>query len=68
MRKSIKSKSSISDSSIYPPKEEVMIKLYGDRWKALGLSLEDILGVQMKKGKGSPSSEKKTEEFKGGAM
>ena len=66
MRKSIKSKSSISESNIYPPKEEVMIKLYGDRWKVLGLSLEDILGIQPKKGKGAPSSEIKSKDIGGG--
>ena len=66
MRKNIKSKSSISDTLIYPPKEEFMIKMYGDRWKVLGLSLEDILGIQSKKEKSAPGSDMKNIDIDGG--
>ncbi len=44
-----------------------MIRMYGDRWAALGLSLEDILGVQSKKkGKAAPGSDMKGKEIGGG--
>ncbi|MFW9938254.1 MAG: LamG-like jellyroll fold domain-containing protein, partial [Candidatus Thorarchaeota archaeon] len=52
--KSIKSRKSISDSLLYPSKQEYMVKKFGDKWNMLGLSLEDILGLETKKKKKLP--------------
>ena len=45
---------SISDSLLYPSKEQYIVKELGDKWEMLGLSLDDILGVERKKGKKMP--------------
>jgi hypothetical protein len=66
--KAIESKSKIGESLIYPPKNEFTVKLLGDHWEALGLSLGDILGVEGKKGKAVPKSDTKSDEFKGGGL
>ena len=67
--KTIDSKGKISESLIYPPKEEYIVKLLGERWASLDLSLEDILGVQgKKKGKTAPSSDVKSKDIGGGGM
>jgi hypothetical protein len=63
MSKNIKGRKSISDSLLYPSKEEYLVKILGDKWEMLGLSLEEILGVDAKKKKKLPE----TKEFKGGA-
>jgi hypothetical protein len=47
--KNIKGRKSISDSLLYPSKQEYMVKKFGDKWEMLGLSLEDILGLESKK-------------------
>ncbi len=49
----IKSRKDISDSDLYPPYEAALAKKLGDRWEMLGLSLEDILGIDNSKGKGT---------------
>jgi hypothetical protein len=54
MSKNIKGRKSISDSLLYPSKEEYIVKELGDKWDMLGLSLEDILGIERKKGKKMP--------------
>jgi hypothetical protein len=64
MRSNIKGKKSISDSLLYPSKEEYIIKRLGDKWEMLGLSLGDILGVKRKKGKQLPEPS----EFEGGGL
>jgi len=64
MSKDIKGKKSISDSLLYPSKEEFIIKRLGDKWEMLGLSLEEILGIDTKKKKKLPESI----EGKGGAF
>jgi hypothetical protein len=64
MSKNIKGKKSISDSLLYPSKEEYIIKKLGDKWEMLDLSLEEILGHSTKKKKNLP---KKT-EFEGGGL
>ncbi|MHA2391198.1 MAG: LamG-like jellyroll fold domain-containing protein [Promethearchaeota archaeon] len=51
MKKEIKGKKSISDSLLYPTKEEYMVKKLGDNWEKLGLSLKTLLGVEDKKKK-----------------
>ncbi|MFX1413702.1 MAG: LamG-like jellyroll fold domain-containing protein [Promethearchaeota archaeon] len=62
MKSIIKSKKSVSESLLYPSKEEYIVKRVGDKWETLGLSLADILGVERKKGKRIEPS-----EFEGGA-
>ena len=64
MSKNIKGRKTISDSLLYPSKEEYIIKKLGDKWESLGLSLEEILGHSTKKRKNIP---KKT-EFEGGGL
>jgi hypothetical protein len=54
MSKNIKGRKSISDSLLYPSKDEYIVKELGDKWEMLGLSLNDILGVERKKGKKIP--------------
>jgi len=63
MKKEIKGRKSISESLLYPSKEEYIVKKFGDKWDMLGLSLEDILGLSDKKRKKLPEST----ELKGGA-
>jgi len=63
MNKNIKGRKSISDSLLYPSKEEYIVKKLGDKWEMLGLSLEEILGIDAKKKKKLTE----TKEFKGGA-
>jgi hypothetical protein len=54
MSKTIKGRKTISDSLLYPSKEEYAIKKLGDKWESLDLSLEEILGYSTKKKKNSP--------------
>ncbi len=63
MKSIIKSKKTISDSLLYPSKEEYIIKNLRDKWDQLGLSLEDILGLEEKKKKSLPEF---TGEYKTG--
>ena len=63
MKKEIKGRKSISESLLYPSKEEYIVKKLGDKWDMLGLSLETILGLEDKKRKMLPEST----EPKGGA-
>ena len=58
MKSSIKSKKAISDSLLYPSKEELIIQKLGDKWDQLGLSLKDIYGIEGKKKKGLPEFKK----------
>ena len=62
MTKNIKGRKSISDSLLYPSKEEYIIKKLGDKWEMLDLSLEEILGYSTKKKKNLPN------EFEGGGV
>ncbi len=64
MSKNIKGKKSISDSLLYPSKEDYIVKRLGDKWEMLDLSLEEILGIDTKKKKKLPDST----ESKGGAF
>ncbi|MFX1493017.1 MAG: LamG domain-containing protein [Promethearchaeota archaeon] len=64
MRSDIKAKKTISESLLYPSKEEHIVKKVGDKWEVLGLSLGDILGVERKKGKKLPEPT----EFEGGGL
>lgn len=51
MKSLIKSKKTISESLLYPTKEEFIAKKLGNKWEQLGLSLDDILGLEEKKRK-----------------
>jgi len=64
MTKNIKGRKSISDSLLYPSKEEYIIKKLGDKWEMLDLSLEEILGYSTKKKKNLPNQP----EFEGGGV
>ncbi|MFX0180721.1 MAG: hypothetical protein ACFE78_11055, partial [Candidatus Hodarchaeota archaeon] len=64
MRSDIKSKKTISESLLYPSKEEYIVKKVGNKWEILGLSLGDVLGVERKKGKRLPEPS----EFEGGGL
>ncbi|MFX1574313.1 MAG: LamG-like jellyroll fold domain-containing protein [Promethearchaeota archaeon] len=54
MKKEIKGKKTISESLLYPSKEEYLVKKLGDKWDTLGLSLRDVLGVEVEKKKTIP--------------
>ncbi len=56
MKKEIKGKKTISESLLYPSKDEYIVKLLGDRWDVLGLSLQKILGIEDKKNIKLPES------------
>ncbi|MFX1384749.1 MAG: hypothetical protein ACFFBP_20170, partial [Promethearchaeota archaeon] len=68
MQKSISGKGKISDSLIYPSKEREMVKLLGDKWEAIGLSLADILGLPEKKRKIMPDMKVKDSDKDGGEI
>jgi len=59
---SIKSKKTISESLKTKTKDQMMVKLYGDDWKELELSLEDNLGIVDLKLKPIPLKEKKSKK------
>ncbi|MHA2287357.1 MAG: hypothetical protein ACXABG_01095, partial [Promethearchaeota archaeon] len=58
----IKSKKTITETKMTKTKEEMLVKLYGNDWRELDLSLEDILGITDSKLKPSPSKEIKKEK------
>ncbi|MBY8980454.1 MAG: hypothetical protein KGD72_08695, partial [Candidatus Lokiarchaeota archaeon] len=62
MSKNIKGRKSISESLLYPSKNEFIVKKLGDRWEVLGLSLNEILGLDAKRKKKLPE----TTDFEGG--
>jgi hypothetical protein len=47
----IKSKKKISDIGYIPTKAQMTAKLFGDDWKEIGFSLEEVLGIQDLKSK-----------------
>ncbi|MFX1454553.1 MAG: carboxypeptidase-like regulatory domain-containing protein [Promethearchaeota archaeon] len=61
----IKSKKKIADTISIPSKAEMFAKLFGDDWKALGLSINDALGIKDKPKK-VPNNDKISKE--GGAI
>ena len=46
VRSIIKSKKQFSETIQVPSKDEIMVKLFGEEWKELGISLDDVLGVK----------------------
>jgi len=59
LKKIIKSKKSISEITA-PSKHKMLVKLFGNEWKAIGLSMEDSLNLPVKKLKEEPK-QKSTE-------
>ena len=57
----IKSKKKIADTISIPSKAEMFAKLFGDDWKALGLSIDDALGIK-DKSKKLPTNDKISKE------
>ena len=55
VKKSIKSKKLITETRITRSKDQMMVKLFGDDWKELELSLEDTLGIVKMKSEITPS-------------
>ncbi len=51
MKKDIKGTKAISESLLYPTKEEYIVKKLGDKWDVIGLSLSDVMGIKAKKKK-----------------
>jgi hypothetical protein len=49
IKKAIKSSKEIDASILYPLKEAYIISAVGDKWNPIGLSLENILGLKIKK-------------------
>jgi hypothetical protein len=68
MKGDIKGRKTISDSLLYPSKEEYIVKNFGDKWEMLGLSLEDLLGIEAKKRKKISEIKEEFEEFEGGGI
>ncbi len=50
IKKAIKSNDQISESLLYPSKEEYMVKTLEDNYSTLGLSMTELMGVKAKKG------------------
>ncbi|MBD3196102.1 MAG: hypothetical protein GF317_13675 [Candidatus Lokiarchaeota archaeon] len=48
MKKEIQGRKSISDSNLYPPKEQFIVDALNDKWEILELDLSEILGVKEK--------------------
>ncbi|MFX0008605.1 MAG: carboxypeptidase-like regulatory domain-containing protein, partial [Candidatus Hermodarchaeota archaeon] len=63
MKKNIKGKKDISESLLYPTKDEYIVKKLGEKWEVIGLSLDEIMGLRGKKSKKLPGM---NQEFKGG--
>jgi len=51
IKKTIKSKDQISESLLYPSKEEFMVKELEEKYNNIGVSISELLGVKPKKGK-----------------
>ncbi|MHA2280914.1 MAG: carboxypeptidase-like regulatory domain-containing protein [Promethearchaeota archaeon] len=58
----IKSKKKIPAAITIPTKAEMMAKLFGDDWKELGLSINEVLGIKDLKSKKLPIDDKITKE------
>jgi hypothetical protein len=66
MKKEIKGRKSISESVLYPSKDEYMVNKLGDNWEMIGLSLKNTLGVEDKKKKQISESNLEYKGSKGG--
>ncbi|MFX1454242.1 MAG: DUF2341 domain-containing protein [Promethearchaeota archaeon] len=62
IQKEIKGGKEISDSLLYSPKEVFVGEIVRDKWSSIGLSLGEILGIEIKKSKKLPGTKRtKTE-------
>ena len=68
MKKEIKSKKNISESLLYPSKEEYLTKQLESKWEILGLSLEKILGTDRDKKKKLSETTGEFKNLKGGEI
>ena len=64
MKKVIKGKKTISESLLFPSKDDYIVKQLGDKWDMLGLSLQKILGIEKIKKKKLPETRVKLKEEK----
>jgi hypothetical protein len=62
MQKEIKSNKSISESLLYQTKEVFVGEIVRDKWGSIGLSLGDILGIEIRKSKKIPKLKQATSE------
>ena len=58
----IKSKKKVEESISVPTKEQMLAKLFRNDWKEIGLSLDEILGIQDLKAKKFPLKDKISKE------
>jgi hypothetical protein len=56
IKKEIKKGNEISESLLYSPKEVLVGEIVVDKWSNIGLSMEDILGIEIKKSKKLPKT------------
>ncbi len=63
MKKDIKGNKAISESLLYPTKEEYIVKMLGDKWENIGLSLRDSMGLKGKKKKLTEMKEEKPKKL-----
>ncbi|MFX0154616.1 MAG: hypothetical protein ACFE9Q_08835, partial [Candidatus Hodarchaeota archaeon] len=54
----IKSKKKITEIPSIPTKEQMIVKMFGNEWKEIGLSLDEVLGIQDLKSKKPPKKER----------
>jgi hypothetical protein len=54
LKKRIKDGKEVSESLLYSPKEVFVGEIVKDKWSNIGLSMEDILGLEIKKSKKIP--------------
>ncbi len=68
MKSNIQGRKGISESLMYPSKNEAIVKLLGDKWEELGIDLGDILGIDRTKGTKAPGSKGSIEKTDGGVI
>ena len=68
MKKEIKSKKNISESLLYPSKEDYLTKQLESKWEILGLSLKTILGTDRDKKKKLSETTGEFKNLKGGEI
>jgi len=68
VKSAVQGRKSISESDLYPIEKEYIAKKFGDLWEFLGLSLADIEGIGVTKGKELPKVDDKIDKTGGGAL
>lgn len=64
VKNAIKSGKEVSEADTYPSKSHVAVKMHGKDWELLGLSLADILGIEITKAKKLPDASEETSAIK----